>query len=105
MRSSLRYSVFRSMPRILAARLLLPPVAASTRRICSASVSASVSLAESRGSVTSIAWRTASSSIRPCGARIVKPLHHVLQLPDIARPAIVLQHSQAATQSAWRLWP
>ena len=32
-RSSLRYSVFRSMPSMAAARLLLPPVAASTRRI------------------------------------------------------------------------
>src|SRR5207248_7505257 len=39
--SSLRYSVFLSMPRICAARLLFPPVAASTRRICSVSASAS----------------------------------------------------------------
>ena len=40
MRPSFRYSVLRSMPRTCGARLLFPPVAASTRRICSDSASA-----------------------------------------------------------------
>src|SRR5215471_19742036 len=70
MRSNLRYSVLRSMPRICAALLLLPPVAASTLRIWSSSASASVSTGLSRDSMAVSASSTVSRSIR--SARMVR---------------------------------
>src|ERR1035437_9379375 len=69
-RSSLRYRVFRSLPRICAALLLLTPVAASTSRILSSWTSARVSTGLSRDSMEVSASKTVSRSIRP--ARITR---------------------------------
>ena len=97
MRLSLLWSVFRLMPRISAARVLLPRVCSSVSRISRRSASStvvpgvSVTVGQRLLAARDEQRRQVVRRDELAVAQDRRPLDHVAQLADVARPGILLE--------------